>query len=364
MADVVLDLLDRRPIWAMPGWVAEEIRSALPAGWTLHEATTPSDGSGDGKRMGLAPELAKALEGARIYLGFGVTPEVLAAGSPTLQWVHTGTAGVGSSLFPELVEAVRGGRIRFTNSAGVHGPPMAETVLGMILYFFRGFDLAGAGQRESRWVSRSFYGADAPVRELAGATVGILGYGGVGREVGMRVRALGADVLGLRRSGARSAGGAGAGLEGELSALLGREEVLVGFGGAELNRLLEASDVLVITVPETSETRGLLSRDRLERLRPGVVLINVARGGVVDEGALADLLRIGRIRGAGLDVFAEEPLPESSPLWGLPNVLVTPHVSGVSRGFWRRQADLILENLGRFERGEGLRNEVRVEVGY
>ena len=362
VADVVLDLLDRRPIWAIPDWAIAEIRAALPEGWTLHAATTPADGSGDGRGTGPSAEVLEAVRDARVYIGFGVPPEVLEAGAGTLKWVHTGAAGVGSSLHP----AMQASSVRFTNSAGIHGPPMAETVLAMLLHFFRGLDLAAEGQREGRWNSAAFYHADTPVRELSSATVGIVGYGGIGREVGTRVRALGARVIGLRRrppttpapEGVEILYGLGEGGLGDGSLEGGIP------GGGGLGALLERSDAVVVTAPETPETRGLLGREALVRLRPGAVLVNVARGSLVDEDAMVEALRSGHLRGAGLDVFRTEPLPASSPLWSLPNVLITPHVSGVSRGYWRREVDLILENLGRWRRGEPLRNEVDRAAGY
>jgi len=327
---VVLDLADRRPIWTVPDWAVDRVRDALPAGWELTRIQAPADGSGDGGR-GPVPEVLEAVRGARVYLGYGVPPEILEAGAGTLEWVHSGAAGVGSSLH----DAMRRSSVLFTNSAGIHGPPMAETVLGMILHFMRGFDFALAAQGDGRWDQAPFLAADTPVTELAGSTVGILGYGGIGREVGGRVEALGAHVLKLRRS-----------------------------GGDPLERILAESHVVVVSVPDTPDTRGLLTRDRLRSLRPGAILVNVSRGRIVDEDALVECLREGRIRGAGLDVFQKEPLSPDSPLWSLPNVLLTPHVSAVSRGFWRRETELIVENFSRFLEGRPLRNLVDREAGY
>lgn len=345
MADAVLNLKDRRPVWAMPAWAVEEIRGAFPDDWTVHVASTPAEGSGDGVG-GASAEVLEALEGARVYMGYGIPPRILEAAGDTLEWAHTGTAGVGGSLH----EAMRRSPARFTNSAGIHAPPMAETVVGMLLHFFRGFDFAVGGQARGRWESSHFQKADTPVRELAGATVGILGYGGVGREVGARLRALGARVLGLRRSPP----GKGEGEEG-----------VVHLHGEEgLARLLAESEALVVAAPETPATRGILSRERIRALPRGAIVVNVARGSLVDEEALVEALRDGHLRGAGLDVFRSEPLPRGHPLWSLPNVLLTPHVSAVSRGFWRRQTDLIVENVGRFLDGRPLRNEVDKEAGY
>jgi phosphoglycerate dehydrogenase-like enzyme len=253
---------------------------------------------------------------------------------------------------------------------------MAETVLAMILHFVRGFDLARAGQAEGRWRLGPSTRPTRRSRELSQLTVGILGYGGIGSEVGTRVRALGARVIGLRRRPPTTPppegveilhglgdGGAGEGGPGnDTPGDGGPPNGAPGNGGLQV--LLARSDAVVVTAPETPETRGMLGREALARLRPGCVLVNVARGSLVDEEAMLEALRSGHLRGAGLDVFRTEPLPSSSPLWSLPNVLITPHVSGVSRGFWRREVDLILENLQRWRRGEPLRNEVDRAAGY
>jgi phosphoglycerate dehydrogenase-like enzyme len=353
---IVVDLNDRRPIWAIPPWAVEELRAALPDGWHLDVATTPADGSGDGGG-GPHPQVLKAVRGARVYIGYGVPAGILEAGRESLEWVHTGTAGVGSSLHP----AMRSSGVRFTNSAGTHAPPIAETVVGMLLHFYRGLDFAVDAQARGVWRPEPFLHADTPVRELAHDTVGILGYGGIGREVGRRVRSLGAQALGLKR---RPPPVEGATAEGRRSPATDEHGVVLLHGDEGLDRLLAESDALVVCVPDTPATRGILSRERIRALRPGAVVVNVARGRIVDETALTEALEDGHLRGAGLDVFATEPLPADSPLWELPNVLLTPHVSGVSRGFWRREMDLIVENLNRFLAGMPMVNEVDLDAGY
>ena len=345
MADLVLDLNDRRPVWAIPDWAVGEIRAAAPDDWTVHMASTLADGSGDGVG-GLSAEVLEALAGARVYMGFGIPPQVLEAAGETLEWVHTGTAGVGGSLH----EPMRRSKVRLTNAAGIHGPPMAEWVLAVILHFFRGLDFAVRGQARGRWESSHFQAADAPVRELSGATVGILGYGGIGREIARRLVPLGARVLGLRRQPPLEE--------------VDREGARHLHGDEGLAALLAESDVLVVAAPETPATRGIVSRDRLLAMRPGALLVNASRGSLVDEEALVEVLEEGHLRGAALDVFRTEPLPEGHPLWELPNVLITPHVSAVSRGFWRRHTDLIVENLERFLAGRPLLNEVDRDAGY
>jgi len=145
------------------------------------------------------------------------------------------------------------------------------------------------------------------------------------------------------------------------------DRIEVGHGDAGLERVLRESDVLVLCAPETAETRGVLDADAIARMKRGTVLINVGRGKVVDQEALISALRKGHLRGAGLDVYAHEPLVEGHPLWGLPNVLPTPHVSAVTRRFWERETALIIGNLGRYLAGAPLsewENVVDKDAGY
>ncbi len=337
----VVDLRDRRPIWTIPDRAVEEIRAAFPPEWEGVVVGASADGQGDGGSP--SPEAVAAVRGAEVYLGYGIPPELFRAAGGGLRWVHSGAAGVGSMLYPEVVDS----GVVLTNSAGIHAEPIADTVLAMALHFARGLDFAVRAQARRSWDRSAFDAADSPLREVEELTVGILGLGGIGRAVARRFAALGARVLATRRSG----GGAPDGVE------------LVR-GDDALERLLERSDVLVVTVPETGATRGMIGREALARLPRGAVLVNVARGRVVDEDALVEALRGGRLRGAGLDVFAREPLPQESPLWDLPNVLVTPHVSGTSRRFWRRETDLIVENVRRYLAGAPLLNVVDKSAGY
>lgn len=345
MATLVIDLMDRRPIWALPGRSRAAILAAVPADWSVRFMETPADGSGDGVQRA-PPELLAAVAGARVYMGYGIPPEVLTS-SPRLEWVHSGAAGVGSSLGPEMLER----DVLFTNSAGIHAAPMSETVLAMMLHFARGLDVAVRAQREGRWSAPEYWAAAAPVTELGGSTVGIVGFGGVGREVARKVAALGGRVVAARRRGG----------VGDAVAVRGAE---VAAGPAALDRVIAEADYLVLAVPETPLTHGLMTRQRLFAMKPGSVLINVARGRLVDETALLDALDSGPLRGAGLDVFHTEPLPPGHPLYAHPKVLMTPHVSATTRRFWDRETDLITDNIARFVRGEPLRNLVDKAAGY
>ena len=341
MPRAVLDMMDRRPIWAMPQWVPEDIRAALPADWQLVVIDEESDGSGDGAAR-VSEDVLGAVASAEIYFGYGIAAELIEAGR-ALRWVHSGAAGVGSSLTPAMLSS----DVVFTNSSKVHAQPMAETVIGMILFFGRGLDLAVINQRTRNWDTESYYRPEAPLSELSASTLGIVGYGGIGREVARRAASLGARVIALKRSPPgpedavlKAVGG------GSLAA-----DIDVVHGAEGLDRVLSESDVLVLAAPETEQTRGMIDASALGRMKAGALLINVARGRLVVEDALVAALRDGRLRGAGLDVFAKEPLAADHPLWALPNVLLTPHVSAVTRGFWARETALILHDLDCFLRG-------------
>ena len=229
--------------------------------------------------------------------------------------------------------------------------------MAMILHFARGLDVAVRGQQEGRWSAPEYWAATAPVTEVGASTVGVIGFGGIGREVARRAAAMGARVIGVRRGG-----------NDILTCIIDDEkygiEYQVGSGRHVLDHTIGQSDYLVLALPETVETRGLMTRERIFAMKPGAVLINVARGRLVDEDALLEALDSGRLRGAGLDVFHPEPLPADHPFYGHPRVLMTPHVSATTRRFWDRQTELITENIGRFARGEPLRNLVDRTAGY
>ncbi|MBB4638232.1 D-2-hydroxyacid dehydrogenase [Longimicrobium terrae] len=332
---------DARPVYSIPDWAVDEIREALPDGWEVVVPDAPADGRGDGGDD-LPPAVLDAVRDAEVYLGYGVPAAVLHA-APGLKWAHTASAGVGGSLRDEIAHS----DVVLTNAAGVYAEPMADTVLAMMLHFARGLDFAVRAQADRRWDKAPFDDAESPIRELNEATVGIVGLGGIGRAVAHRASALGMTVVASRRGGGD-----------------GPDGVEVFHGEDALDQLLPRADFLVVTVPLTAETEGLIGARELAMLPEGAVVINVARGAVLDERALIDALRSGRLRGAGLDVFAREPLPDDSPLWTLPNVLVTPHVSGASHRFWRRQTELIVQNIRRYAAGGPLRNTVDKKAGY
>ena len=304
-------------------------------------APTISDGDGNDAP---SAEAMREVADADAYVGFGM-PRALFVQAPRLCWVHSAAAGVGSLLFPEMVET----DVILTNSAGVHAQPMAEHVLGGILYLLRQFDIAVAQQRERCWDRDPFVSERTRIRELSECRALIIGTGGVGKELALRLSALGVRCTGIRR-------------RPELGVPNGFTQVQ---GPDALDGCLGEADLLIVSAPATAATRGLVTRERLDHLPHGAIVVNVARGSLLDERALVERLHAGRLGGAVLDVFQREPLPSESELWTAPRLLLTPHVSAISpHGFWRRELELLTDNWARFAAGRPLRNVVDKRAGY
>jgi phosphoglycerate dehydrogenase-like enzyme len=286
----------------------------------------------------------EAIQDAEAYYGFGI-PRLLFLEAKRLRWVHSAAAGVGTALHREMMQS----DVAFTNSAGIHAIPIAEYVVAGVLHFLRGLDIALDQQRRIEWNKAPFVAMDSPLREVDSVRALIVGVGGIGGAIGERLTALGARCTGVRRRVG-------------LGPPPGFERVI---GLDELDSELPNHDVVALAAPQTSETDGLLTAKRLDLLPATAIVVNVARGSLVDEEALAVRLKNGRLRGAVLDVFRQEPLAPTSDLWQLRQVLLTPHVSPVSPGrFWPRQLDLFLDNWNRYSRGEPLRNVVNKQAGY
>lgn len=342
MPALTVDLLSSSKNWALPDWGAAAIRERVPADWTVHFVTSPTVSDGDGGAPPSAEVLEKIAE-AEVYFGFGIA-EPLFRAAPRLRWVQSAAAGVASLLHPAMLAS----DVVLTNAAGLMAPPIADHVTGGVLYFLRGFDRAQAAYREGRWDKGPFIEGDL-LREAGECRAVIVGAGGIGSAIAERLSAHGMHVTGLRRR-----------VDAERPA---------GFHDIQpldaLDALLPDTDVLVLAAAHTPETRGLMTAARLAALPSRAILANVARGALVDEAALAAALRVGALRGAVLDVFSQEPLPAGHVLWGLPNVLFTPHISAISpRRFWDRQLALFFDNWDRYRRGAPLRNVVDKRAGY
>lgn len=255
--------------------------------------------------------------------------------APHLRWIQGTAAGTGELVRKAGLNPAELERVALTAANGVHASQLAEWVMFGLLAFTKGLPklLADAAARD--WTHY-------PVRELRGRRLLVVGMGAIGREVARQAAAMGMQVTGVRRSSAFRAGvgsGAGTGPAGN---------------AVELPRFVAEADAVVLALPHTPETVGLFSRELIGLLRPEAVVVNVGRGATVDEQALIEALIDSRIAGAALDVFAVEPLPQDSPLWSLPNVLISPHTAALSLGEDERIVDLFIANLRRWLADEPL----------
>lgn len=315
-------------LWRPPADVAVHVRRRFPEMRVVHLPTYE--------------HLDEEIVDTDIFVGFSLRPQQFTS-ARKLRYIHCTAAGVGQLMYPEL----RQSGVVLTNASGVHTIPMAEHVLGMILVLARRFASAFRYQQERRWAQQEIWDEQLRPRELMGQTLLIVGYGAIGREIARRVRPLGMRIWGVTRSGRGAAEFA---------------DRILPF--TQLDAALPEADYVVIAAPETPETLRMFDARRLALLKPTAFLLNVARGTLLDEPALIDVLQRRAIAGAALDVTEVEPLPPSSPLWTLDNCLLTPHISAVSEFLWDRQTELLLDNLDRWFRGRELRNRVDLEKGY
>jgi phosphoglycerate dehydrogenase-like enzyme len=264
---------------------------------------------------------------ARVVTGHRVDPDRIGDGMELFACTWAGTDHLPT-------EALADAGVAVTNAAGVHGPPVAEHAVGAMLAFTRGFDVAWRRQQDREW--RSFQAS-----ELQGSTVTVVGLGAIGTDVVERLDGFGVETVGIRHTPEKG---------GPTDRTLGYDD---------LHGALARTDYLVLACPLTDLTRGLVDHEALETLPTDAVVVNVARGPVVDTDALVGALRSNHVRGAALDVTDPEPLPEDHPLWNLGNVLITPHNAGHTPNYYARLADIVAENVARLERGEDdLRNRV------
>lgn len=275
---------------------------------------------------------------------------------PGLRCVQLDTSGVDHVRTTDLWAT----GIPIATLGGIAPVPMAEYALMSILELAHRMPLIERVRAERRWPSNAERLERFTPVNLSGATLGIIGYGRIGREISRLASAFGMDVLGLRRTASSSPAAdkfdTGRQVDGG-----DRAEVLPMEG---LDEVMRRSDVLVVVVPLTELTRGLVGAAQLDLLPPGALVVNIARGGIVDEAALLERVRDGRIGGAALDVFDDEPLPPDSPWWSEPGVLITPHVAGLAPQYHAQTLDLVVENLSRLADGRPLVNEVDRVSGY
>lgn len=283
------------------------------------------------------PVTQEDVDWAQVILGN--VPAAMLHGSPALEWLQTNSAGVEAYIQP----GVLAGDTLLTNATGAYGLAIAEHMLGMLLELFKKLELYRDAQKSGAWQSQG------AVKAVYGSTVLVLGMGDIGGEFAARCKALGAKVIGVRRSPRPCPEYAD-----EVHLL------------EDLDSLLPQADVVAITLPGTDATRGLMSRERLAKMKEGAVLLNVGRGFIVDTEALCDALERGHLSGAGVDVTDPEPLLPTHRLWNIPTAVVTPHISGFYhlRETHERIVGIFLENLRHFQAGEPLRNLVDFATGY
>jgi phosphoglycerate dehydrogenase-like enzyme len=257
-----------------------------------------------------------------------------------LRWIQGTAGGTGEQVAAAELTPEELARVAITSAGGVHAGPLAEFALFGVLAFTKGLPRLLADARAQRWEHR-------PVGELAGRTLLVVGLGSVGREVTRLARAFGMHVIGVNRTGRA-----------------GIADVDMVRPPRFLGDLLPVAHAVVLTLPLTEEPRGMIGAYAFSRMRTGAVVVNVGRGGVVDEHALIRALQAGSLAGAALDVFDTEPLPADSPLWRLPNVLISPHTTALSVHENERIVVLFAENLRRYLRGDDLISRVRPTLLY
>jgi phosphoglycerate dehydrogenase-like enzyme len=314
--------------WRPKPFMAEAIRKRWPEMRVLHLPNY------DG--------LPQELPGTDIFVGYSLRAEQLTA-ARKLKWIHSTAAGVAQLMYPEL----RDSGIVVTNPSGIFSVPMAEHTTGLLLALARNFPDSVRQQDLAHWSQQELWDKPQHLIELNGQVLLIVGFGSIGREVAKRARAFDMRVWGVTRSGT-----------GDLTHA---EKILA---AKDLHEALPDADFVLIAAPETAETRHLIGAPQIAQMKRGARLINVGRGSLLDEAALIQALKSGALGGAALDVTRVEPLPVESPLWKMPNLMITPHTSGVSDRLWHRQTAILMDLLERWFDGRELFNLVDFARGY
>lgn len=287
---------------------------------------------------GTKTRLLQQLATVEVLMGTSGTAREYFEAATGLRWFQSINAG----LERLEREGILGMGFAVTSGAGIASVAIAEWILGTMVMLTKNLHVYVRQQTGAHWESRRS-------GELDGKTVGIVGLGAIGRETAKRCRAFGMRVIASRRTVAAGSS------DPDCDAILPY---------SELSRLLEEADYVVLSLPLTAETGGLIGAPELSRMKSTAFLLNVARGGVVDQAALISALKAGTIAGAGLDVTSPEPLPADSELWALPNVILTPHMSGNVEGYGHKAATVFVANLRRYVAGEPLEHLANPALGY
>ena len=326
---ILLALHHRLEMWTIPGWFVEKLRADFPQFEFTHRDTYD--------------HLEAYVPDVEVLFTLSLRPDQFKA-AKKLEWVHCPAAAVHQFSFPEFVNS----DVILTNGRDVHGPVVAEHVMALVYALAKNFHLCARYQQKREWGQEPVWYANPHPRLIAGATLGLVGLGSIGRPVAKHASALGMRVIATRSNP-------------EKGSAEGVAQVLP---SSQLEELLKLSDYVVLAAPVTAKTENLIGAKELAWMKPDACLINVGRGQLIDEAALAQALREKKIGGAGLDVFDKEPLPPDSPFWDMENVLITPHTGGLAEKLWDREYDLFSENLRRYVAHQPLLALVNKQQGY
>ncbi|MGZ4733668.1 MAG: D-2-hydroxyacid dehydrogenase [Terriglobales bacterium] len=316
-------------LWNTPSWFSARLHQDFPT----VEAVQRSSYEG----------IEPYLRDAEVIISWSLRPEQFKA-APKLRWIHSPAAAVHQLMFPELINS----DVVLTNAREVHGPVVAEHVMAMVFALAKCLPQAVRFQQKHIWGQEPMWRGRPRPRELAGATLGLVGLGSIARAVAKHASNLSLRVIAVRENPGKG----------------NPEGVQQVFASSQVDQLLAQSDYVVLAVPVTPLTKRMMNPARLANMKPNACLINVGRGPLVDEDALAHALREKIIGGAALDVFEAEPLPADSPLWDLENLLITPHTAGLTEKLWERHYQCISENLRRYLQGQPLHWVVDKKQGY
>ena len=326
---LLIVLHHRFELWNAPEWFAERLHRDFPDLAIIH--------------LENYDRIEEEISDAEIVVAWSLRPGQFNAATK-LRWIHSPAAAVHQLMFPELIAS----DVILTNAREVHGPVVAEHVIALIFALAKRIPEAVRLQAKHIWGQEILWRSQPRPREVAGAILGLVGLGSIGREVAKRGRALGMMVIAVRENPGKD--------KPE-----GVEQV---YGLSDLRTLLKESDFVVLAVPLTPSTQKLMNAQRLSQMKSDAYLINVGRGPLINEAALATALRSHQIGGAALDVFEHEPLPADSPLWDVDNLLITPHTAGLTHKLWVRHYELFAENLRRYLAGRPLLAVVDKKRGY
>jgi phosphoglycerate dehydrogenase-like enzyme len=325
---LLIALQHRFELWQVPPWFSERLRRDFPQIEVVH--------------LPNYDHVTEEIADADIAIAWSLRGEQIKAAG-RLRWIHSTAAAVHHLMTPELLAS----EIVVTNARDVHGPVVAEHAIALAFALAKRLPQSVRYQQQKHWAQHDLWDEQPRPRELNGATMTIVGLGAIGAPLARLAKSLGMRVVGVREHPERGSKVA---------------DAVYGFG--ELDAALSAADFIVLAVPVTPKTRHLMNAERLARLKPDAYLINVGRGVLIEETALLDALRAKSFGGAALDVTTEEPLPPESPLWEMENVLITPHIAGLTEKMWERHYQHYTKNLRRFLEGQPLLWVVDKGKGY